>query len=224
LPWLPTFAIARQDARQNCLPEVNLGVLPGTGGTQRLFAHGRKSKADRVDGHGEHFLCLKKRKNSESSNDIFDRDGFMENIMEYARQFCPPNKAARRGANQARRSRPAGKFLWESALAVERENQQLLLAQSEDAKEGLGRIRRKTAGSIQSEINGGRLARRRARSPPPLVFCRSETMITATKTKLSPGRLLIGRPVERSYEELRHHQSSNGEVLTQIAEASSDRR
>jgi enoyl-CoA hydratase/carnithine racemase len=28
-------------------------------------------------------------------NEIFERDSFMERVMEYARQFCPPNKAAK---------------------------------------------------------------------------------------------------------------------------------
>ena len=69
-------------------------------------------------------------------NDIFERDGFMENALEYARQFCPPNKASKAVGRIKRSVQTGWEIPMESALAVERENQQLLF-QSEDAKEGL---------------------------------------------------------------------------------------
>ena len=69
-------------------------------------------------------------------NDIFEREGFMENIMEYARQFTPPNKAAKAVGRIKRAVQTGWEIPMESALAVERENQQILF-QSEDAKEGL---------------------------------------------------------------------------------------
>ena len=69
-------------------------------------------------------------------NDIYERDGFMENMMEYAKQFCPPNKAAKAVGRIKRAVQTGWEIPMESALAVERENQQILF-QSDDAKEGL---------------------------------------------------------------------------------------
>jgi enoyl-CoA hydratase/carnithine racemase len=60
----------------------------------------------------------------------------MENVMEYARQFCPPNKAAKAVGRIKRSVQTGWEIPLEAALALERENQQLLFT-SEDAKEGL---------------------------------------------------------------------------------------
>jgi len=127
--------IARQDAGKIGLPEINLGVLPGTGGTQRLSRLVGKSKAIELMVTGNTF-SFEEAKELGIINDIFDRDGFMENILEYARQFCPPNKAAKAVGRIKRAVQTGWEIPLESALAVERENQQLLF-QSEDAKEGL---------------------------------------------------------------------------------------
>ena len=127
--------IARKDAGKIGLPEVNLGVLPGTGGTQRLSRLVGKSKAIELMVTGNTF-SFEEAQELGIVNDIFERDGFMENIMEYARQFTPPNKAAKAVGRIKRAVHTGGEIPMESALAVERENQQLLF-QSEDAKEGL---------------------------------------------------------------------------------------
>src|SRR5450432_168833 len=127
--------IARKDGGKIGLPEVNLGVLPGTGGTQRLSRLLGKSKAIELMVTGKTF-SFDEAKQIGIINDIYERDGFMENIMEYARQFCPPNKAAKAVGRIKRAVQTGWEIPMESALAVERENQQILF-QSEDAKEGL---------------------------------------------------------------------------------------
>jgi enoyl-CoA hydratase len=127
--------IARREAGKMGLPEVNLGVLPGTGGTQRLSRMVGKSKAIELMVTGNTF-SFEEGQELGIINDIFEKDGFMENIMEYARQFCPPHKAAKAVGRIKRAVQTGWEIPMESALAVERENQQILF-QSEDAKEGL---------------------------------------------------------------------------------------
>src|SRR3954466_15532749 len=127
--------IARQDAGKIGLPEVALGVLPGTGGTQRLARLVGKSKAIELMVTGNTF-SFEEAKEMGIINDIFERDNFMENILEYARQFTPPNKAAKAVGRIKRAVQSGWEVPMESALAIERENQQLLF-QSDDAKEGL---------------------------------------------------------------------------------------
>src|SRR5512142_1491650 len=127
--------IARQDAGKIGLPEVNLGVLPGTGGTQRLSRLVGKSKAIELMVTGNTFT-FEEAKEMGIVNDIFERDGFMENVLEYARQFCPPNKAAKAVGHIKRSVQTGWELPMESALAVERELQALLF-NSQDAKEGL---------------------------------------------------------------------------------------
>jgi enoyl-CoA hydratase len=127
--------VARKDAGKIGLPEVNLGVLPGTGGTQRLSRLVGKSKAIELMITGNTF-SFEEAQELGIINDIFEREGFMENIMEYARQFCPPHKASKAVGRIKRAVQTGWEIPLESALALERENQQLLF-QSEDAKEGL---------------------------------------------------------------------------------------
>jgi enoyl-CoA hydratase len=127
--------IARKDSGKIGLPDINLGVLPGTGGTQRLSRLVGKSKAIELMVTGNTYT-FEEALEYGIINDIYDRENFMENIMEYARQFCPPNKAAKAVGRIKRAVQTGWEIPMESALAVERENQQLLF-QSEDAKEGL---------------------------------------------------------------------------------------
>src|SRR5256885_14189277 len=126
--------IARKDAGKIGLPEVNLGVLPGTGGTQRLSRIVGKSKAIELMVTGNTY-SFEEAKEMGIVNDIFERENFMENIMDYARQFTPPNKAAKAVGRIKRSVQTGWEIPLEAALALERENQQLLF-QSDDAKEG----------------------------------------------------------------------------------------
>src|SRR5580693_9545121 len=127
--------VARKDGGKIGLPEVNLGVLPGTGGTQRLSRILGKSKAIELMVTGKTF-SFEEAKQIGLVNEVFEKDGFMDRVMEYARQFCPPNKAAKAVGRIKRAVQTGWEIPLEAGLALERENQQLLF-ESDDAKEGL---------------------------------------------------------------------------------------
>ncbi|HME31449.1 MAG TPA: enoyl-CoA hydratase/isomerase family protein [Terriglobales bacterium] len=127
--------VASKDAGKIGLPEVNLGVLPGTGGTQRLSRIVGKSKAIELMVTGRTF-SFEDAKQLGLINEIFERENFMERVIGYARQFCPPNKASKAVGRIKRAVQTGWEIPIEAGLALERENQQLLF-ESEDAKEGL---------------------------------------------------------------------------------------
>ena len=129
--------IARKGAGKTGLPEVALGVLPGTGGTQRLTRLVGKAKAIELMVTGETF-DFDRGKDLGILTDVWDAPAaeFMTKVMEYAKQFCPPNKAAKAVGNIKRSVQSGAEVPFSESLAIERELQQLLF-QSEDAKEGL---------------------------------------------------------------------------------------
>ncbi len=130
--------IARRNAGKMGLPEVSLGVLPGTGGTQRLVRLVGKSRAIELMTTGELFSF---QRGSELGlvNHIYDAAtgaDFSGQVLNYARQFTLPHKAARAVGRIKRAVQTGAEIPFESALALERELQQQLF-QSEDAREGL---------------------------------------------------------------------------------------
>src|SRR6476620_2767860 len=137
--------IARKGAGKLGLPEVSLGVLPGTGGTQRLSRIVGKSKSIELMIEGGLFDFEEAQRlgiinyvgpAEENGKKWWDR------VMEYAWSFCPPNKAAKAVGRIKRSVQSGWEIPFESALAIERELQQQLF-QSEDAKEGLSAYNQK---------------------------------------------------------------------------------
>ena len=129
--------LARQDSGKIGLPEVNLGVLPGTGGTQRLLRIVGKSKAIELMVTGRTF-SFEEGQELGLVNEIYEGDAasFFKDVITYAKQFTTPNKAAKAVGNIKRSVVSGGEVPFSEALAIERELQQLLF-QSGDAKEGL---------------------------------------------------------------------------------------
>ena len=127
--------IAKRGAGKIGLPEVTLGVLPGTGGTQRLARLIGKPRAIELMATGATFT-FEEAEAIGLVNHVWDADGFDAKLMEYARQFVPPNKASK-AVGRIKRSVQSGlEVSFSESLAIERELQQQLFT-SEDAREGL---------------------------------------------------------------------------------------
>ncbi len=130
--------LARKGAGKMGLPEVSLGVLPGTGGTQRLARIVGKSRAIELMTTGELF-DFERGLELGLINHIYEAEtgeAFIEQVTEYARRFTLPNRAARAVGRIKRSVQSGAEIPFEYGLALERELQQQLF-QSEDAREGL---------------------------------------------------------------------------------------
>ncbi|WP_437808364.1 enoyl-CoA hydratase/isomerase family protein [Sorangium sp. So ce1078] len=130
--------IARKNAGKIGLPEIALGVLPGTGGTQRLARLIGKSRAIQLMCEGQTF-------DFETAlavglvNDVWEtasHDEFMDRILAYSHTFTLPGRAALAVGRIKRAVQTGFEVGLEQGLALERELQAELFA-SEDAREGL---------------------------------------------------------------------------------------
>lgn len=140
--------LAKKDGGKIGLPEVTLGVLPGTGGTQRLLRVIGRTRALELMVTGRTFN-FEEALEMGLITKICERDTFWEEVMTYARQFCPPNKASA-AVGRIKRSVVTGAEVgFAEALGIERELQQLLFL-GEDAKEGLSAY----IGKRQPEFKG----------------------------------------------------------------------
>ena len=129
--------IARRDAGRLGLPEVGLGVLPGTGGTQRMARALPKTKAIEMMVEGKN-ISFEEARDLDLVNYIYEGNPteWWEQVTDYARQFCPPNKASKAVGLIKRSVQSGAEVDFNSGLAIERELQQQLF-QSDDAKLGI---------------------------------------------------------------------------------------
>jgi enoyl-CoA hydratase len=132
--------IAKKDAGKIGLPEVALGVLPGTGGTQRLARLVGKARAIELMATGR-LMSFDEARALGIVTEVWDEQAlsgrsFADAVHEYARQFTPPNKASKAVGRMKRAVQSGAEAGFLEGLAIERELQQLLF-QGEDAKEGI---------------------------------------------------------------------------------------
>lgn len=129
------------------LPEVKLGVLPGTGGTQRL---GRLLGQPRA----LEMMVDAKLYGPEQGLElglvhrVFDHGEFHQQVQEAASSYCSPHMAPLAIGNIKRAVQSGCGLPLESGLALERELQQRLF-ESDDAKEGIAAFIEKRAAAFE---------------------------------------------------------------------------
>jgi enoyl-CoA hydratase len=132
--------IARKNGGKIGLPEVALGVLPGTGGTQRLARLVGKARAMEMIINGR-LMSFDEAQSIGLVHEVWDDAAlagrsFADAVQAYARQFAPPHKASYAVGRIKRAVQSGPEMSFGDGLALERELQQLLF-ESSDAKEGI---------------------------------------------------------------------------------------
>jgi enoyl-CoA hydratase/carnithine racemase len=130
--------VARRGTAKIGLPEVALGVLPGTGGTQRLSRLLGRSRSIElmVDGRTFGFEEALAMGLVNQVLDAPDGAAFRAGALEIATRYCPPTKASKAVGRIKRAVQSGLNVSLSDGLALERELQQELF-ESDDAKEGL---------------------------------------------------------------------------------------
>jgi enoyl-CoA hydratase len=132
--------IARKNGGKLGLPEVALGVLPGTGGTQRLARLVGKARAIELMATGR-LMSFDEAHALGIVTEVWGEEelkgrSFTDAVHEYAKTFTPPNKASKAVGRMKRAVQSGAEAGFLEGLSIERELQQLLF-QGDDAKEGI---------------------------------------------------------------------------------------
>ncbi|MBM3991219.1 MAG: enoyl-CoA hydratase/isomerase family protein [Planctomycetes bacterium] len=144
--------LARRGSGKCGLPEVALGVLPGTGGTQRLARLLGRAKAIELMTSGRTFdydeaLALGV---VTEVRDAADDATFLEQVLAHATSFTTPGRAALSVGHIKAAVHGGVDLPLDAGLALERELQAKLFA-SLDAKEGIAAYVEKRAAQFQGK-------------------------------------------------------------------------
>jgi enoyl-CoA hydratase/carnithine racemase len=131
------------------LPESNLGLLPGTGGTQRLPRLIGKARALEMMVTGAAFTPDEALTHG-LVNRVFDAATFNDDVTKYAQQFLPPNRASKAVGAIKRAVQTGMNLSVADGIAIERELLQQLF-ESEDANEGIKALLEKRKANFKGE-------------------------------------------------------------------------
>ncbi len=127
--------VGKKDGGRVGLAEVNLGVMPGMGGTQRLPRLVGRAKALELCATGRQ-VAFEEALDMGLLHYVYERDTFMQDVMDYARQFVPPNKASMAVGKIKRAVHSGVESSLPEGLAFEREVLTQTFA-SDDGNEGV---------------------------------------------------------------------------------------
>jgi enoyl-CoA hydratase/carnithine racemase len=136
--------VARAGSFKVGLPEVKLGVLPGTGGTQRLLRTVGRARALELMVRGDN-LSVEEAHAAGLVHAVLEGDdaaAFQAAVRAYAAPFLPPQGASRAVGLIKRAVQTGAELPLAEALGLERELQQQLFL-SADAAEGIAANREK---------------------------------------------------------------------------------
>jgi len=135
--------IARSEGGKIGLPEVKLGVLPGTGGTQRLLRVVGRARAMEMMVTGR-LYSFAEAAGFGLLQEILEADDFPSAARAYAARFTPPHSASMAVGSIKRAVLSGAEMGFNEGLALERELQSRLF-RSADCGEGLAANREKRA-------------------------------------------------------------------------------
>jgi len=133
--------IAKKDAGRMGVAEINLGVIPGMGGTQRLPRLVGRGRAIELCATGR-TIIFEEALEMGLLNHVYEPENFFEQVLAYARQFTTPNKASFAVGRVKRAIAVGMESSLEEGLAFEREVLYQAFA-SQDADEGLSAYKEK---------------------------------------------------------------------------------
>ncbi len=131
------------------LPEVNLGVLPGMGGTQRLSRLIGAAKAMELMATGA-AISMEQALEYGLVNHLFEEEGYWDSVMEFAGNFVPPKKASLSVGLIKRAVKSGLEMSLPDGLALERELLQRGF-ESADSAEGLKAFLEKRAANFEGK-------------------------------------------------------------------------
>ena len=127
--------IAKKEGGRVGLAEINLGVMPGMGGTQRLPRLVGKARALELCATGK-TIAFEEALEMGLVNHIYEPENFWDQVLAYAKQFAAPNKASFSVGRIKRAVHVGMETSLDEGLAFERE---VLFQtyQTEDSAEGI---------------------------------------------------------------------------------------
>ncbi|MCG8604295.1 enoyl-CoA hydratase-related protein, partial [bacterium] len=141
--------IAKAGKAKIGLPEINLGVMPGMGGTQRLARLLGRAKALELCTTGA-ALSVDDAHSIGLVNAVYEEEGYWDKVMDYAYQFVPPKKASMSVGMIKRAIQTGVEGSLPDGLAFEREVLQRAF-DSEDSQEGLKAYLEKRAADFKGK-------------------------------------------------------------------------